>query len=438
MSTESIDFQIPVSRRASFNTHEPNTRNLQPVNYGSIKVLLLEGISDSAVSIVKNAGYQVESISKGLSESELIEKIRDVHAIGIRSKTNLTKKVLENAEKLITIGCFCIGTNQVDLEFAASRGISVFNSPFSNSRSVAELVIGEIIMLSRQLGDRSKEMSEGVWNKMSNNCREIRGKTLGIIGYGHIGTQLSVIAESLGMRVVWYDVLPVMPLGMSRSMNTLEEVLSRSDFVTLHVPETSETINMISETQINQMKKGAYLINASRGTIVDIPALAAALRSGHLSGAAVDVFPVEPFKNGKYFESELIGCPNVILTPHIGGSTEEAQKMIGVEVSNAIVSFINKGTSLNAVNFPECDLKSISITDKTTLRIVNVHNNVPGVLQQINYILSPFNVNKQVSDSRGDIAYFMADITLHNTHEINDIYAKISNINENIITRVLY
>ncbi|OMJ08787.1 putative D-3-phosphoglycerate dehydrogenase [Smittium culicis] len=429
---------VPVSRRTSYNTHDPVTRNLHPVNTGSIKVLLLEGISQQAVNNISAAGYQVESISKGLTDEELIEKIKDVHAIGIRSKTNLTKKILEHAEKLIVIGCFCIGTNQVDLDFAASRGISVFNSPFSNSRSVAELIIAEIVILSRMLGERIKEMATGTWNKLSKNCNEIRGKTLGIVGYGHIGTQLSVLAEAMGMRVIYHDILPLMPLGMSNQVQSLSDLLKNADFVSLHVPETPDTINMIGKAEIAQMKPGSFLLNASRGTVVDIPSLADALRAGHLAGAAIDVFPSEPLKNGNYFESELIGCPNVIMTPHIGGSTEEAQRLIGIEVSTAIVKFINNGTSTNAVNFPEVDLKAIPSSDNTTLRIVNVHKNVPGVLQQLNSILSPYNVTKQVSDSRGDIAYFIADVTLTNSHDINSIYKGISSMNENVITRVLF
>ncbi|OMJ27633.1 putative D-3-phosphoglycerate dehydrogenase [Smittium culicis] len=429
---------VPVSRRTSYNTHDPVTRNLHPVNTGSIKVLLLEGISQQAVNNISAAGYQVESISKGLTDDELIEKIKDVHAIGIRSKTNLTKKILEHAEKLIVIGCFCIGTNQVDLDFAASRGISVFNSPFSNSRSVAELIIAEIVILSRMLGERIKEMATGTWNKLSKNCNEIRGKTLGIIGYGHIGTQLSVLAEAMGMRVIYHDIAPLMPLGMSNQVQSLSDLLQNADFVSLHVPETPDTINMIGKAEIAQMKPGSFLLNASRGTVVDIPSLADALKAGHLAGAAIDVFPSEPLKNGNYFKSELIGCPNVIMTPHIGGSTEEAQRLIGIEVSTAIVKFINNGTSTNAVNFPEVDLKAIPSTDNTTLRIVNIHKNVPGVLQQLNSILSHYNVTKQVSDSRGDIAYFIADVTLTNSQDINPIYKGISSMNENVITRVLF
>ncbi|KAJ2161996.1 D-3-phosphoglycerate dehydrogenase 2 [Coemansia sp. RSA 552] len=429
---------VRISRRESFNMRDANTRSLKPFNSGDIKILLVENVSPKAVDILKKAGYQVEFHTKALDKATLIERIKDVHAIGIRSKTKLTQEVLSHANKLLTIGCFCIGTNQVDLSYAASRGICVFNSPFSNSRSVAELVIAEIILLARQLGDRSREMHTGVWNKVSKRCYEIRGKTLGIIGYGHIGTQLGVLAESLGMHVIWYDILPVMPIGMSRGAETLDEVLAEADFVSCHVPETPETKNMIGERELALMKPESYLINASRGTVVDIDALAAALKSGHLAGAAVDVYPSEPLANGPGFESALRGCPNTLLTPHIGGSTEEAQRMIGIEVSTAITKFINSGASINAVNFAECDLRAIPSSDRTTVRIVNVHQNVPGVLRQINNILADYNVNKQISDSKGDIAYFMADVTVNDVNEINTIYEQIATIRENVITRVLF
>ncbi|KAK6094619.1 D-3-phosphoglycerate dehydrogenase 2 [Batrachochytrium dendrobatidis] len=353
---------------------------LQPFNTGDIKVLLLEGVNQTGVKILSNAGYQVETHAKALSEDILKEKIKDVHAIGIRSKTQLTASVLKEAKKLMAIGCFCIGTNQVDLEYAASHGITVFNSPFSNSRSVAEMAIAEIIALSRQLGDRNTELHNGVWNKTSLGCKEIRGKVLGIVGYGHIGSQLSVLADSLGMSIIFYDILQIMPLGTAKPVSTLKELLNTADFVTLHVPETDETRNMIGEQELNQMRKGTYLINASRGTVVDIPALKTALMSGHLAGAAVDVYPVEPFTNGKNFSSELMGCPNTLLTPHIGGSTEEAQFSIGSEVGSALARFINTGSTLGAVNFPEVDIR-LSAAGSSTIRVINCHHNVPGVLK---------------------------------------------------------
>ncbi|ORX74671.1 Ser33 protein [Linderina pennispora] len=403
---------VPVSRRASFNLRDSHTRRLKPFNSGDIKILLLEN----------KAGYQVEFHTKALDKATLIEKIKDVHAVGIR-------KCCPMPNKLLTIGCFCIGTNQVNLSYAASRGISVFNSPFSNSRSVAELVIAEIILLARQLGDRSREMHEGVWNKVSKKCYEIRGKTLGIVGYGHIGTQLGVLAESLGMNVIWFDILPVMPIGMSRNTDTLDELLGQADFVSLHVPETPETKNMIGARELALMKAGL---------IPDQRALSESLQSGHLGGAAVDVYPSEPLANGPGFDSPLRNCPNTLLTPHIGGSTEEAQRMIGVEVATAITKYINTGATVNAVNFAECDLRAIPSSDLTTVRIVNVHQNVPGVLRQINNILADYNVNKQISDSKGDVAYFMADVTVNDQKEISTIYEEITGIQENIITRVLF
>ncbi|KAG0040573.1 hypothetical protein BGZ82_001482 [Podila clonocystis] len=386
---------------------------LKPFNTANIKILLLENVNETAVAALRGQGYQVETHAKALAEDVLIEKIKDVHCVGIRSKTKLTKKVLDAAEKLGVIGCFCIGTNQVDLEVAAQKGIAVFNSPFSNSRSVAELVLAEIVLLSRQLGDRNNEMHQGIWSKVSANCFEIRGKTLGIVGYGHIGSQLSVLAESMGMRVFFHDVVP------------------------LHVPETEDTKNMIGEHQLNKMKQGSFLINASRGTVVQIPALAKALRSGHLGGAAVDVFPKEPAANGKFFESELVGCPNTLLTPHIGGSTEEAQSMIGVEVSQALIKFINNGTSIGAVNFPEVDLRAIR-DEENSIRLCYTHMNVPGVLLRITNILADHNVDKQFSDSKGKIAYLMADISDVTPEQIQDIYRRVSETPTNIVTRILY
>ncbi|RKP06284.1 hypothetical protein THASP1DRAFT_35174 [Thamnocephalis sphaerospora] len=402
-----------------------------------IRVLLLENVNEVAVEHLKAQGFEVEFHTKALPEDVLKEKIRNVHVVGIRSKTLLTADILKEAKQLLAIGCFCIGTNQVDLETAAKQGIAVFNSPFSNSRSVAELVIAEVVTLARQLGDRNKEIHAGTWNKVSANCYEIRGKTLGIVGYGHIGTQLSVLAEAMGMQVMFYDVLQIMPLGTARPTRTLDALLSSADFVSLHVPETPETKNLIGEQQIKLMRKGSYLINASRGTVVDIPALAAALRSGHLAGAAVDVYPTEPFKNGEGFDTPLRGCPNTLLTPHIGGSTEEAQRAIGVEVSAALVRFVETGTSLGAVNYPEVDLRSSATPDQRLVRILHTHHNVPGVLKEINNILAPHNVEKQICDNRGDIAYLMADMRLDNEEDLGHIFEKISLTPANILTRLL-
>ena len=370
---------------------------------------------------------------------------RDVHVIGIRSKTKLTAKVLAEAKNLLVVGCFCIGTNQVDLDYAAKQGIAVFNSPFANSRSVAELVIAEIITLARQLGDRSLEMHRGTWNKVSNKCWEIRGKTLGIVGYGHIGSQLSVLAEAMGMSVIYYDVVSLMAIGTAQQVPTLEALLDAADFITLHVPETPETKNLLSAKQFELMKDGAYVINASRGTVVDIPALIKAMRSGKVAGAALDVYPNEPAANGDYFTTELNGWAeelrglnNIILTPHIGGSTEEAQRAIGIEVADALVRYINQGTTLGSVNLPEVNMRSITLEEPNHARIIYVHRNVPGVLRKVNEILGDHNVDKQITDSKGDIAYLMADVSDVKHADIKDIHDSLDSLSSRILTRILY
>ncbi|GAA6019488.1 hypothetical protein JCM10207_001406 [Rhodosporidiobolus poonsookiae] len=416
-----------------------------PVSEDSARILLLENINASAVKMLKDQGYHVEELKKALGEDELIAKLKEggFTAVGIRSKTKVTARVIQEVPSLLVIGCFCIGTNQVDLLAAAKAGICVFNSPFSNSRSVAELVISEIIALSRQLCDRAREMREGTWNKVSKGCWEVRGKTLGIVGYGHIGAQLSVLAEAMGISVLYYDVLPIMPLGSAKQVDTLEELLGAADFVTLHVPELPETTNMIRAEHIAAMKDGAYLINNARGKVIDIPALIDGLKSGKLAGAAVDVFPSEPASNGPNFgdslnawSSELRSCPNLILTPHIGGSTEEAQSMIGAEVGGALIRYLNYGSTIGAVNFPEVNLRPI--LHEGTVRLCHVHLNQPGVLKLVNSILGEHNVEKQFSDSKGDIAYLLADITGVDEKEINDIYEAISSSRANIATRMLF
>lgn len=355
--------------------------------------------------------------------------------MGIRSKTKLTSRVLSHAKNLIVVGCFCIGTNQVDLSYAAQHGICVFNSPFSNSRSVAELVIAEIITLARQLGDRNNEMHQGIWNKVSAKCWEIRGKTLGIIGYGHIGSQLSVLAESMGMDVIYYDVVNLMAMGNARQVPTLEALLSAADFVTCHVPELPETKNLIGVDQLNKMKHGSYLINASRGSVIDIPALIDASRAGKIAGAALDVYPAEPGGNGDYFTNDLNtwaedlrSLKNVILTPHIGGSTEEAQSAIGIEVAEALVRYVNEGVTLGAVNMPEVTLRSLTMDEPNHARVVFIHQNVPGVLRKVNETLGDHNVDKQMSDSRGDVAYLMADISSVKEGEIADLYNELEKL----------
>jgi D-3-phosphoglycerate dehydrogenase len=379
-----------------------------------------------------------------MSEKELLECIGDYHAIGIRSKTKITAKVIQAATKLLCVGCFCIGTNQVDLTTAAKAGIPVFNSPFSNSRSVAELVISEIIALSRQLFERAYELRTGVWNKQSKGCWEVRGKTLGIVGYGHIGSQLSVLAEAFGMRVLFHDVINIMPLGSARQVDSLATLLQESDFVSLHVPEGPETINMISAPQLALMKEGAYLINNARGKVIDVPALIDALKSGHLAGAAIDVFPTEPGANGAAFDdtvnpwtTSLRSIPNVILTPHIGGSTEEAQRMIGDEVALALTRYLLYGTTYGSVNFPEVDLRAITAEQGDHVRICHVHKNQPGVLKIVNDVLSPYNVEKQYSDSKGDIAYLMADIADVSPADINKLRELITHTPTNILSRLL-
>ncbi|KAG8532005.1 D-3-phosphoglycerate dehydrogenase 2 [Bacidia gigantensis] len=420
-------------------------KQLKPFNTEDIKILLLENVNTTGVDLLKEQGYQVTTMKSSLGEDDLIEKIRDVHVIGIRSKTRLTPRVLREAKNLIVVGCFCIGTNQVDLKAAAEHGIAVFNSPFSNSRSVAELVIGEIIALARQLGDRSNELHRGQWNKVSAGCWEIRGKTLGIIGYGHIGSQLSVLAEAMGMTVIYYDAINLMSLGKAKQVSTLSELLKEADFVTCHVPELEETKNMIGQEQFNEMKKGSYLINASRGLVVDIPALIDAMRAGQIAGAALDVYPSEPGGNGDYFVNDLNSwaedlrsLKNLILTPHIGGSTEEAQSAIGIEVAQALIRYINEGATLGAVNLPEVGLRSLTIDEPDHCRVIYIHRNVPGVLRTVNEILSAHNVDKQITDSTGDVAYLMADISKVNSTIIKDLYQRLESVNSRIRTRVLY
>lgn len=422
------------------------TKALKPFSTGDIKILLLENVNSTAINIFTNQGYQVEFYKTSLPEEELIEKIKDVHAIGIRSKTKLTEKVLSHAKNLVVIGCFCIGTNQVNLEYAAKSGIAVFNSPFSNSRSVAELVIAEIITLARQLGDRSIEMHTGTWNKVSSKCWEIRGKTLGIVGYGHIGSQLSVLAEAMGMKVIYYDVMMIMSLGNSKQVDTLDELLNKADFVTLHVPATPETNKLLSTPQFAAMKDGAYVINASRGTVIDIPALISAMKAGKIAGAALDVYPHEPAKNGEglfssqlnNFAEELCSLRNVILTPHIGGSTEEAQSAIGVEVGSALTKYINEGNSNGAVNLPEVSLRDLDLDQERTVRVLYIHQNVPGVLKTVNNILSNHNIEKQFTDSRNEVAYLMADISDVDNSDIKSLYEQLEQTPYKIATRLLY
>lgn len=373
------------------------------------RALLLEGVSPAAVGLLEAQGCIVETLPKALSVSELIDRVGNVHFLGIRSKTNLTKEVFDAAPQLLAVGCFCIGTNQVDLEYANKRGVVVFNSPFANTRSVAELAVAEIISLARKLTLRSDEVHQGVWNKTHTGCYEVRGKTLGIVGYGHIGSQLGVMAEALGMNVIFYDVVPTLTIGNVTKMNRLEDLLAVADCVTLHVPETEQTKGMIGEREIRMMKKGAYLLNLSRGTVVDIDALAAALRDGHLAGAGVDVYPEEPSGAGQKLSTPLQGLPNVILTPHIGGSTCEAQESIGLEVGSALAKFVTTGATTGAVNFPEMTPPSVT---PGTFRVTNVHLNVPGALRDINKIAVDLgcNIGLQYLGTNKAIGYLIMDV----------------------------
>jgi D-3-phosphoglycerate dehydrogenase len=374
-----------------------------------LRVLLLESVHPVAREALVGAGLSVELADGALSEQEIAERIRGVHVVGIRSKTQLTGAVLEAADELLAIGAFCIGTNQIALDAASEKGIAVFNAPFSNTRSVAELVIAEIVMLARGIGDRVREMHGGTWRKTAAGSHEVRGKTLGVIGYGHIGSQVGVLAEMFGMRVLFHDIVAKLPMGNTVPMATLDDVLAQSDFVTLHVPATPQTHLMIGKAQLARMKPGACLLNLSRGTVVDIEALAEALRSGHLGGAAVDVFPSEPRENvTDAFETELKGISNVILTPHIGGSTLEAQEAIGREVSATLLRFLEQGSTTGAVNFPGVELpKAPGAT-----RISNVHENVPGVLRDVNRIVSDAqaNVQAQVLATHGPLGYLLVDL----------------------------
>lgn len=413
-------------------TNPANQPQLTSFPKHKIRVLLLEGIHASARTLFEQDGVDVEVLPGALGEEELRERIRDVHLLGIRSKTQVTASVIEQARRLLSIGCFCIGTNQVDLRTCHAQGIPVFNAPFSNTRSVAELVIAEVIALSRQLADRIREMHAGDWQKSAKYSHEIRGKTLGIVGYGRIGRQVGVLAEAMGMRVVFFDIAQQLPMGNNRPLGSLESLLEESDFVTLHVPATSETRNMIDKAALARMKPGACLLNLSRGSVVDIEALAAALNE-RLGGAAIDVFPVEPKSNGPGFESPLRGLRNVILTPHVGGSTAEAQEAIGREVATTLLKFLNSGATAGAVNFPSVDPPVLDGRH----RILNVHRNVPGVLSNINRIISDMqaNVEYQVLATDPEVGYLVMDLDRGVSEEVR---AQVAALPTSIRTRILY
>lgn len=399
-----------------------------------IRFLLLEGVHQSAVKTLNDAGYtNIEYLKTSLSEDELVDKIKDVHFVGIRSRTQLTARVFEAASRLQAVGCFCIGTNQVDLSAALAKAVPVFNAPYSNTRSVAELVIGQTILLLRGIPEKNALTHRGIWQKVATGSFETRGKKLGLIGYGNIGSQLSVLAESMGMKVYLYDIVTKLPLGNATQVSSLKELMVVCDVISLHVPETAQTENMIGAEQISWMKKGSILINASRGTVVDIDALAAALESKHLSGAAVDVFPVEPHANDEEFVSPLRKFENCILTPHIGGSTMEAQENIGFEVAEKLIRYSDNGSTQTSVNFPEVALPS----HPGMHRLLHVHENVPGVMSQINQIFSAsgINIRSQYLQTNDKIGYVVMDIAEKDSNIALD---KLYEVTGTIRCRVLW
>lgn len=399
-----------------------------------IKVLLLEGIHPKAVENFERHHFvNIETQDVAWSEEELLEKIEDVQLIGIRSKTHITKKVIEKATKLKAIGCFCIGTNQVDLDAAMMAGITVFNSPYSNTRSVAELVIAESIMLMRRIPLRDKKAHEGIWLKDAKDSYEVRGKKIGIIGYGHIGSQVSVLAENMGFDVIYYDIEPKLPMGNATRMESLDELLERSDIVTLHVPATPGTQNLMDAENIGKMKKGSILLNLSRGSVVDISALRDALESGHISGAGVDVYPEEPESKGEPFKTELQNIPNVILTPHIGGSTLEAQYNIGIDVSTKLINLIDDGTTVGSHTVPPLNLPK----QKDAHRILHIHENKPGVLSEINNLLSEMDINilGQYLKTNEHIGYVVLDMDKEYDERI---LREMNKVKHTIRTRILY
>ena len=398
-----------------------------------IKVLLLEKLDKSAKDLFEKEGYDVETHDGSLSENKLIDKIKKVSILGIRSKTHISKKVIKSSNRLLSIGAFCIGTNQINLNVCAKAGITVFNAPYSNTRSVVEIVIGQIINLLRSVIEKSNDLHDGIWRKDSINSYEIRNKTIGIIGYGNIGSQLSVICESLGMKVIYYDIVDKLSIGNAKKHDSLDSILKESDIVSLHVDGREDNTNLIGEREINLMKEKSILINYSRGNIVNINALKENLLNNKLMGAAIDVFPKEPLNNSEKFESSLRRIKNLILSPHIGGSTKEAQENIGAYVPDKIIDFINTGNTSSCVNFPDLSLPE----QKDSHRLIHIHNNEPGVLLEINKIISSFNINikGQYLKTNEDIGYVITDID----REYNsDVVNKLKNISQTIRLRVLY
>ncbi|MEX0618152.1 MAG: phosphoglycerate dehydrogenase [Pseudohongiellaceae bacterium] len=409
---------------------------MQPISLEKRKIrfLLLEGIHHSAVETLHQDGYDnIDYVSKSLGDEDLKTRIRDAHFVGIRSRTQLTETVLEAAEKLLAIGCFCIGTNQVDLTAALCRGIPVFNAPFSNTRSVAELVIGQAILLLRGIPEKNAKAHRGIWLKSAQGSFETRGKKLGIVGYGNIGSQASVLAESMGMKVYLYDIITRLPLGNAAQVGSLKELLQTCDVVSLHVPETQQTRNMIGKKQLEWMRRGSVLINASRGTVVDIDALAGALESGHLAGAAIDVFPEEPRANADEFLSPLRRFDNCILTPHVGGSTMEAQENIGIEVGEKLIRYSDNGSTIGSVNFPEVGLPA----HPGKHRLLHIHKNIPGVLSEINSIFSEtgINISSQFLQTNDKVGYVVMDIDVQYS---GMALKRLEKVNGTIRTRVLF
>ena len=399
-----------------------------------IRILFLENISDAAVKNFRSHEYsQVYKISKALTEEELMNEVKDVHILGIRSKTNITKNILDAAKKLQAIGCFCIGVNQVDLKAATKMGVVVFNAPYSNTRSVAELVIGAAIMLIRRIPDKNRSAHEGIWMKDAKDSYELRGKTIGIIGYGNIGSQVSVLAEALGMKVIFYDIETKLPLGNAEDAKSLKDLLGKADVVTLHVPETPQTKNLINKTNLKFFKKGAIIINYARGEVVDLEALSKAITDEQIGGAAVDVFPWEPEKNGDKFQTPLQNCSNVILTPHIGGSTEEAQQNIGEDVSNKLFNFLEKGITTGSHTIPALALPPL----EGAHRILHIHNNVPGVLSEINTQLSKHNINilSQYLKTNDEIGYVVLDVDKKISSQA---FQLLKEVKQTIKVRLLY
>jgi D-3-phosphoglycerate dehydrogenase len=406
-----------------------------------IKIVLVENIHAAGVQMLREEGYQVETLAGAPDPAKLAKLIKDAHIIGIRSKTDLTPDAFKAAQRLLGVGCFCIGTNQVDLDHACSIGVPVFNSPFSNTRSVAELTLAEIIALSRRLVPQSANMHKGIWDKSASGAHEVRGRTLGIVGYGHIGSQVSVLAEAFGMRVIFFDIISKLAMGNARQVKDLATLFKESDIVTLHVPATPQTKNMIGAAQIKKMKAGAFVINNARGSVVDVAALAEAIKTGHIGGAALDVFPHEPASKEEAFKSELLGLPNVILTPHVGGSTEEAQAAIAEDVAAKFIKFLNVGTTTGAVNVPEVELPEQDAwkdgASTRRHRILHFHRNVPGVLSKLHGIVAKLGANiwAEYLRTNEQIGYVVLDVDPMDGTELVD---QLRAMPETVRVRVLY